>query len=416
MDTRHKKWIVIYLVILFGTLLLMSQSLHRSKGSDFRGFLIAGERFIHGEFLYEGSGVATNVTWPPFFAIFILPFTLLARLNPRMAQVIWYLLNTFLFFLSIDIWVRLFDKQSFGWFDDRKKYSFFAMGVFLPIVFVSQLIYRVHLYLQINILIMFLMSLSFYYHDKGKEFSSGFWLGMVTAIKVFPVLVLPYFLFRRKWKTVIAFGFTLLILTLLPVFRYGWQPFQENLLAWFKIALIGRYPIGGLNQSVVAMLTRWVASDPFLLMRTRLPAPDPSLTSVIVSTWLYRGLYVMIMGLFFYLLFKKQYRNTAVEGAFLITLAMVFSPIAWRNYFIITFPAYFVLYNLYLRYRDKIYLYCVLLACFLISFLQIVGETGPHVRGFFNCVTSSLTIGALVLLFGCLAVILRNADNEYMQD
>src|SRR5664279_1483117 len=95
---QRKIWILLALFFLVVPNIFVASSVQKSRGGDFRGFLIAGERFMNGAFLYEGSSVGTNVTWPPFFAMFIVPFTELAKVNLPMAQVVWYLLNTALFF------------------------------------------------------------------------------------------------------------------------------------------------------------------------------------------------------------------------------------------------------------------------------------------------------------------------------
>jgi len=407
-EKQKKRLILILLFLLFVPNIFISSSTHRSRGGDFRGFLIAGNRFIEGHFLYADSRVATNVTWPPFFALFISPFSLLARLNLPLTQVLWYLLNAALFFLTVDIWCRLFFRQPLGWFNERKKYSLYSLPIIIPILLVAQPIFKVFVPLQINVMMLFFISLSFLYLQKEKDALSGFWLGVAIAIKVFPVLLTPYLLFRKKFKALFAAGATSLILTFLPVLRYGWNDFMTNLQAWSKISLTGGYPFGGLNQSVYAMVARWVISDPFVLMRTRIPSPPPDSPESIFALWIYRFLYAAFIGAFLFLLFRKKYRFSALEGAFLITLAMVFSPIAWRNYWILTFPAYFVLYNLYLNYKDRILLYVLASSFVLITVLEFVGRSGKLIRGFFLSVLSNLTLGTIILLLGMLYAIFKN--------
>lgn len=407
-----KRLILIFMFLLFIPNIFVSASTHPSRGGDFRGFLNAGERFIEGRFLYEDSRVATNVTWPPFFAIFIVPFSLLARLNLPLTQVLWYLINAFLFILTIDVWCRLFYGTPLGWFKDDRANSFFSMSVFIPLVLIAQSFFKVFVQLQINILVLFMMSLSFLHLKERKYFLSGFWLGLISAIKVFPVLVLPYFVYKKKYKALTVCIATGVVLTLLPVLRYGWQEYLHNLEAWIQISLTGGYPVGGLNQSVYAMIARWVASEPFTLVYQKLPPPTADTPGGLTSLWLHRALYVIFLGAFFYWLRRRRYNFLPAEAAFMIILAMLFSPIAWRHYWVIIFPGYFVLYNLYLKNKDKILSYTLWISFILITVLQVIGQTGKSLRGFFTAVLSNQTLGALLLLLGILYVIHKSWPNQ----
>lgn len=418
MYTKWKKRLVLlFLFALFVPNIFVSSSTHHSRGSDFRGFLTAGDRFIEGRFLYEDSRVATNVTWPPFFAAFIAPFSLLAHLNLPLTQVLWYLINALLFLLTIDIWCQLFYEKHLDWFKENKPHSFYSLSIFIPMVLIAQSIFKVFVPLQMNILVLFLMSLSFLHLKEEKYLLSGFWLGLVSAIKVFPVLVLPYFIYRKKFKAFFACIVTGLVLTLVPVFRYGLEDYIHNLQAWIQISLLGGYPLGGLNQSIYAMLGRWIASDPFALISQKLPTPAIGSEGSLIALWLYRGLYITTLIGFFYLLHKRKYKFLAVEAAFIIIVAMLFSPIAWRNYWVIIFPGYFVLYNLYLKekIKGKVLFYSIWSSFFLVTVLQVVGQTGKVLRGFFMTVLSNQTLGALILLFALFYSVFKNFEIKQKQ-
>jgi len=323
-------------------------------------------------------------------------------LNLPLTQVIWYIINAILMLLTIDIWCRLFYNKPLGWFDGGKPHSFYSLSIFIPLILIAQSVFKVFVPLQMNILVLFLMSLSFLELKKENEFLSGFLVGLVSAIKVFPVLVLPYFIYRKKFKALFVCIVTGLLLTLLPVLRYGWRDYFHNIDAWIQISLKGGYPLGGLNQSLYAMIGRWIASDPFALISEKLPAPPLDSIGSLITVWLHRGLYVATFGFFIWMLTKRRYSFMAVEAAFLIILAMLFSPIAWRNYWVITFPGYFVLYNLYSKSKSKVLFYIIWISFFLVTVLQVIGQTDKILRGFFMAVLSNQTLGALLLLFGLL--------------
>jgi len=317
-----------------------------------------------------------------------------------------------LLLVTISIWCRLFYNKRFGWFDDSQEFSFYSLSIFVPIALTAQSIFKVFTPLQINAMIMFFMSIAFLNLKNGREYISGMWLGLAAAIKVFPVLMMPYLLYRKKFKTILSMTGVVVVLTMIPVFRYGWEVFLQSLTTWIDISLKGGYPTGGLNQSAYAMITRWIASDPFLLMSTKLANPPIDSIESIISTWVFRLLYLFCVGIFLFFLHKKKSHFLAVEAAFFITISMVFSPIAWKNYWILTFPAFFTLYNLYLNNKNKVIFYSIWTSFFLITVLQVVGEFHKLVRGFFLSVTSSLTIGAFVLLFALTYYIFRSDQQK----
>src|SRR3989338_18032 len=88
---------------------------------------------------------------------------------------------------------------------------------------------------QINLIILALIVGSFYFLyrvGKGETFSekvspfealSGILLGLATVIKLTPAPLVVYFLFRKKWKTVLWFMGTIAVLTLTGVAVFGWD-------------------------------------------------------------------------------------------------------------------------------------------------------------------------------------------------
>ncbi|MCJ7804784.1 DUF2029 domain-containing protein, partial [Patescibacteria group bacterium] len=70
---------------------------------------------------------------------------------------------------------------------------------------------------QINLIILFLIVLSFYFYQKKKNVFSGFFLGIVTLIKIFPGFLIFFFLKEKKWKIMISFLITCFLGVLLTV-------------------------------------------------------------------------------------------------------------------------------------------------------------------------------------------------------
>jgi hypothetical protein len=385
----------------------VSLSTAKSRGGDFRGYLIAGERLLAGRFLYEGSRVATDVTWPPFFAVFIAPFALLSRLNLPLTQMLWYGINIALFYGTVHLWCKLVYGKPLGWFDEGKELSLYSAAVVLPVLLTLEPLLKNFVQLQINVMILFLMSLGFVRLQERKESAAGIWFGLAAAIKAFPVAVLVYLVFRRKVRAAAVMGVTGLVLTALPVFRYGIPSYLDHVHAWIRLSLSGGYPIGSLNQSVYAMVTRWIASDPLVLMKMKLPPPAVADPRTIAATWVFRGMFLLFLGGFLVVTSRKRPWRLDLDGAFWILLSTVFSPVAWVHYWVMIFPAVFVLWRELAHRPDRAVRWLFWSSAFLITGLNVVSRVFVPLKGFAHSVLSSMTLGALALLVALLVVLAR---------
>jgi hypothetical protein len=128
-------------------------------------------------------------TYPPFNYIFFIPWTLIEW---RLAFKVWVFINLLLIILSIYFYAKT-KGVNFGFND------YFLVGIlaamFHPLTF-SQWEN------QINILVLFLLVLSYYFFKKDKPAFVALSLAFAIHIKVFPVIMVGYFLWKRKWNVV----------------------------------------------------------------------------------------------------------------------------------------------------------------------------------------------------------------------
>jgi hypothetical protein len=397
-------WSVLFLITVPNVFVSLSTA--RSRGGDFRGYLIAGERFLAGRFLYEGSGVATNVTWPPFFSVFITPFALLARASLPLTQMLWYCLNITLFFFAVHLWCRIAYGRPLGGFDGTDPLSLIRAPVLVPILLVTDPLMRNFVQLQINPMILFFITMGFFSLTRKKDGAAGFWFGLAAAIKAFPAILFLFLLIRKRFRAAAWMAASGLALTALPGLRYGVSGLADHVRAWIGLSLSGGYPVGSLNQSAYAMIARWVASDPFLLMKTRLPPPAPDAPAAIAATWIFRGLLLSFLAVFWYIAVKRRRRHFAAEAAFWTVLGMVFSPVAWMHYWVLIFPAVFVLWReVSIPGRGRIAAIWFWSSAFLITGLNVIDRAIRQVGSVSHCLLSNMTLGALVLLAAMLWIL-----------
>lgn len=407
-----KGLILIFLFCLVVPSLISIAATYESKGGDFKGFLIAGERFIEGTFLYEGSRVATNVTWPPFFAVAMAPFSLLAKVNRQLTFILWYLLNCVLFIFCLGAWTKLLFGKPCGWLSGKKELSLYSPLLLVPLVLVAVPLLKNAEALQLSVVLLFFMTLGIEALGGKRPVRAGIWFGVAAAIKAFPVLIMVFLLHRRYFKAGAAMVLTGVVLTALPLLRYGYDGYVSLMQSWLAISLSGGYPLGGWNQSVYAMIGRYVASNPFELMIVKCPTPATDAWGSIAATWMFRSLFVICICGLWWLLHKRHYHNIALEAAVYIAVMTIFSPIAWRHYFVLLFPAWMIITFWWQGKRDTVLGWVLVCSGVLIPALFLIGLAGKPVRGFFLCVLSHFTLGAFVALGGLLYCVLRGYGNE----
>ncbi|MBN2035330.1 MAG: DUF2029 domain-containing protein [Chitinispirillaceae bacterium] len=344
--------------------------------------------------------------------VFMIPWAYMAKVNIHGTQVLWYILNCHLFFLSVGLWCRLINKKPFDWFDYRKPLSLFSLFIFLPILFVTSPLLDNACELQVNIIQLFLISIGVYHAAKNRDVLSGFWFGCATAIKAYPLIFLIFLLARGKIKASGMMVATAGILTLLPIVWYGLPDYIVNIKGWLAISLHGGYPLTGAAQSVYAMLGRWITSDVSTMLFGKVHHPPVDTIGSVVTTWLYRGLFVAAMSIFYSIIIRRRYRDIGFEGAFISLVMILFSPIAWKHYWVMTFPVVFVLWNVVLTYKSPVITFLLWTSFVFISVLQVVGSAFRPFRAFANCVLSNYTIGGIVLMAGMIYLAVKGGIPE----
>ncbi len=143
---------------------------------------------IEGGNPYEGSPYPN----PPIMAILLTPFALV---KPLVGALIWYHLKVVLTLISF-FWVFQLVESP-----DRPFPAWAKMAVVLlslrPIM--GDLLHG-----NVNLFILFLVVASLYSFRQGRDSLSGLMLGLAIACKVTPALFIPYFAWKRGWRTLVS--------------------------------------------------------------------------------------------------------------------------------------------------------------------------------------------------------------------
>ena len=203
---------------------------------------------------------------------------------------------------------------------------------------------------QPNLILLAMMLLGFWFLQHDRPWASGSMFALATAIKVFPVAVFPYLLWRRQWVSAASMVVFLgIFLFVVPAPVRGFQHNVSELKTWYQ-GMVGSSSEQGfgqrgeqnwswVNQSIIAVTHR--LTRPVNYNQDN-PAKAPAymnLTDLDFKTanWVVIGVSIVI-GLGFIAVMPARSRRTPLSDAeelgILFCLMTVASPLARQYYFI----------------------------------------------------------------------------------
>lgn len=202
---------------------------------------------------------------------------------------------------------------------------------------------------QPNLVLLAMMLYGFWCLQLQRSWLAGFLFALATAIKVFPIAVLPYLIWRRKWSAVVAtVAFTGILLYVAPAPIRGFERNAAELKTWYQ-GMVGSSSEKGfgqrdeqnwswVNQSVIAVTHRLVRPINYNQEDPNKPPRTMNVIDVDYNTanWIVLAVSVLL-GLGFLAVMPPQRRRTARSDAeelgILFCLMTVASPLARQYYF-----------------------------------------------------------------------------------
>jgi hypothetical protein len=202
---------------------------------------------------------------------------------------------------------------------------------------------------QPNLMLLAIMLYGFWLLQRARPWMAGSMFALATAIKVFPLAVLPYLVWRREWKaTASTLVFLGLFLFVVPAPFRGFEHNAAELRTWYR-GMVGSTSEKGfgqrdeqnwswVNQSIIAVthrLTRPVnynQDDPGKPARTmnfaNLDFKTANLVVIAVSLAIGLGFIAVMPPAS-----RRTERSDAEELGILFCLMTVASPLARQYYF-----------------------------------------------------------------------------------
>ena len=189
------------------------------KGGDFTAELSQSERLLHGLPLYDALP-GTGIWWPPFTALGLVPFALVARASLTVAKALWAILNVACLGGSL----ALARRWTHGW-----------APVAIAVAAVGKPLQSNFEHLNITPILLALVFATAAELRGGHERRAGVWLGLATAIKAFPALMFLYFICTGRWRGLLVGIAVAGGLTLGAMLPYGPTGAVHAVLDWGRL-------------------------------------------------------------------------------------------------------------------------------------------------------------------------------------
>lgn len=310
---------------------------------DFSSYYYSPQAMLsHANPYLGGENFFTPFVYPPFVLLFFLPLSFLPFIT---AEYLWTGISFLCLFLSL----MLLGKMK------GKAISWTGFVLLASIVCITYFPLKFSLGMgQINILVLLCLVSSIYFLQKKNQNLAGVFLGMSLLLKLFPVLLLFYFLIKKQFRIFLITLLTVvggIIITMLvfgtQIHGYFFHTVLPDLLGSWK----GDY----YNQSLAGVLMRQI---PDVFLRVILLR----IFSIILA--------LITLGVIVY---NKKKNMQTLEIGFLITVSLLVNTFSWQHHFVWLLIPFFFVFT-YIKEQYLSWRYFVLLG---ISF-TLVAVNIPH--------------------------------------
>lgn len=304
------------------------------RPGDFEGYVIVGNLVRTGRHIYLDSPPGTN-TWPPFFSLVCVPLALLAAIHPVLARGFWIVLNFGLVLLALRLIVLLVYRRHLSLRAESAGLSLAAPEVLVPLLLTYRYVTGNFDHLQINIAVFALALGGLYLQATRRELGGSLILGAAAALKVMPVVFLPYLAYRRRYRSAAFTAAATVFFSLLPVLVFGWRRFRDYVVAWRAVLSVG-WGVGKMNQSMYAMWDRFIGHGIAPLTTSGLTSVPDSGDPRVIAAMAVSVALVILLALW---TFRGQVAPdgwaTLSEWSVVFIVGVLFGPVCWKAYLIV---------------------------------------------------------------------------------
>ncbi|MFH0935987.1 MAG: glycosyltransferase family 87 protein [Candidatus Omnitrophota bacterium] len=375
---KKYKILLISFLVVFSVAYFLNHKYRAPKKNyaDFRCFYTAGKRMADGENIYViRDQQAAEYRYAPVFALFM---SALAAADIDTADSLWFIIN---YLLLVAVFILL--KKMV--FTERLQLKSSIIFIILVMLGIIRFIFPNFDNGQSNIMMMAAITTGLYLVSKKMEVAGGAILAFSAMIKYTPLIFIPYFFFRRKYRLASIIMASLLAYLILPAAFIGWRAnfiYLGRLLPFLTQSTIlepGTI-LDPKNQSLLSALQRL-----FTYCISSYHAPHMPFESLNLSAGFVNFIFISSAILLYGTIFIKPrldknstlYYN--IDYALLLICVSLFNLNAWMQAYILLLMPYFVIvyYLIKCAFRDKL-VSGLLLMSYILNIITIKGLFGEQ--------------------------------------
>jgi hypothetical protein len=295
---------------------------------DFTVFVAAGRAVLEGADIYEAHNVrGWHYVQPPLFAIAMVPF---AAMPLFWAVLTWYVLNVAMILSAVRMCVR---TVTWAGASGGNEFVLYVLPPFLVLwLMLSALAHG-----QNSLLMLWLVVAALYCEASGRVLTGGACLAGATLVKIFPGLLLAYFLWRKKWRFAASSLLALALgLFVVPAIVYGWSGNLAHLEKW--VSRVAAPSLESEQERVDAPLYNTLLSAD-MVNNQSLPAVLWRLTSSSKARWMAMLILAMMASVIVWVGRKARRTDEPLLLGATIVCALLVPPVSWAHYFmVLLFP------------------------------------------------------------------------------
>jgi hypothetical protein len=308
--------LVVALGLVFLAIFLLKA---KNEMADFEVNYKAGHRLAMGETLYRTSDSHWQFKYSPFSAFLYLPLSFLPL---PVAKGLWYVL--------ILASMGCIFVLTTGMASSLSRLSPFGPALLAVVVLAKYLLRELQLG-QINALITAILTAMIWLLVRDDPVSSrrraclaGLLWGLATALKPYAVIFLPYFALKKKGRLLAAGFLTIAVTLIIPAGFYGFRGCIAVIGEWGS-TLARSTPLLYASQDNVSLLGFFVKWTNHIVLSYILYAVSVALLALLTLLTIFRG--------------KRLSKPNLLEGALLLLLIPLISPLGWDYTFLSSYPA-----------------------------------------------------------------------------
>ncbi|HVM59374.1 MAG TPA: glycosyltransferase family 87 protein [Verrucomicrobiae bacterium] len=291
---------------------------------DFTVDTAAGRAVLDGADIYQAHNIrGWYYIYPPLFAIGMVPFALVPTFWASLA---WYILSVVLVARTVRMCVTLVSGALDFNGDLLWLYALPPLLVLFPLM--SALARG-----QTSPVLLWLVTAGLFYGWKGHDWRGGICFAGGIVLKVFPVVLLAYFVWRKRWRFVlVTLTATAIGAFIIPAAVFGWQRNVDYLREWVDV--IGKPALEAESERADNPLYGQLLSSQ-LPRNQSLSAVLTRLTGNAQARWAGIGFGVIMAGIILVVGGKIHPGSEIHILSAAVVWMVLIPPVSWAHYFML---------------------------------------------------------------------------------